>query len=100
MEEKNLACKLTGPEFQKYKTEVLAALRNNMRAEELDNGYKYIFNGSDDMIDTIISFIKKERICCNFFTFNLLIEDNNSDVILTITGPKGAKEFINDEISL
>lgn len=95
MKEKTITCKLSGPELQKYKTEVIAGLKNNiLERKELDNGYQYSFKGSDKMIDDIISFIKTERECCNFFTFNLLIEDNSTNILLSITGPKGAKTLL------
>ena len=44
------------------------------------------------MIDDIISFIKTERECCNLFLHSIfLIEDNNMNTLLSITGPKGSK---------
>jgi hypothetical protein len=99
--EKMISCKLTGPELQKRKTEVIALLKTEvLQRKELDNGYRYSFKGSDIIIDNIISFIKSERACCEFFTFNLSIEDINSNVVLTITGPVGAKDFINTEMDL
>jgi hypothetical protein len=99
--EKTVSCKLTSPELQKYKTEVIALLKSEvLQRKELDNGYQYSFKGSDKMIDDIVSFIKTERVCCDFFTFNLSIEDVNRNVLLTITGPEGTKEFINTEMDL
>jgi hypothetical protein len=99
--EKVVSCTLTIPELQKYQTEVVAVLKTEiLERKELDNGYQYSFKGSDKMIDTIVNFIKTERACCDFFTFNLLIEDDDTDILLTITGPDGAKEFINTEMKL
>ncbi|MEO6721393.1 MAG: hypothetical protein ABIN67_13575 [Ferruginibacter sp.] len=99
--EKIVSCKLTSRELQKYKTEVIAGLKANiLERRELDNGYQYSFNGSDEMIDNITSFIKAERACCSFFTFNLLIEDDSTNILLEITGPDSAKKFINQEMDL
>ena len=96
-----ISCKLTSPKFQKYKTEVIALLKGEvLQRKELDNGYQYSFKGSDTIIDNIISFIKSERACCDFFNFNLSIEDVNRPLLLTITGPEGAKEFIKSEMEL
>jgi hypothetical protein len=95
------SCKLASPELQKRKTEVIALLKAEIsQTKELDNGYQYSFKGSDKMIDMIVNFIKSERACCDFFTFNLLIEDDHTDVLLTITGPEGAKNFIKTEMEL
>lgn len=96
-----ISCKLTNPELQKHKTEVIELLKKEVvQRKELHNGYQYSFNGSDKIIDDIIGFIKSERACCDFFTFNLSIEDVNRNVLLTITGPEGTKEFINSEMHL
>lgn len=98
---KLMSCKLTSTELQKHKTEVISILKNEiLERKELGNGYQYSFKGSDKMIDAIIGFIKSERACCDFLTFNLLIENVNTDILLTITGPEGAKEFINTEMEL
>ncbi len=101
MESKIVACKLTSLELQKYKTEVIALLKNNiLKREELSNGYHYTFIGSDTILDQTITFIKAERQCCNFLTFNIVIEDDQSCIILNITGPDGTKDFINAEMEL
>jgi hypothetical protein len=55
---------------------------------------------TDGMVDELASFVRTERICCDFFIFNLSISGDNSQVWLEITGPKGAKEFIKAELEL
>lgn len=98
---KVIACKLTSPELQQRKEEVLAALKLKvLDRQELTNGYKYKFEGSDNLLDELIVFIKSERACCDFFTFNLSISDNQSNTWLSITGPDGAKDFIRMEMDL
>lgn len=98
---KVVACKLTSPELQKRKQAVLASLRQQVQArEELSNGFKYKFSGTDALLDEIIAFIKSERKCCDFFTFGLAISDDQSNIFLSITGPDGAKDFIKTEMDL
>jgi len=98
---KAVACKLTSVELQKRKQQVLASLKSKVKQKtELSNGYIYRFDGSDTLLVELINFIQTERACCNFFTFQLLIEDAESPVFLTISGPEGAKEFINTEMDL
>ena len=96
---KIVACKLTSPELRERKEKVIALLKMKvLDKQELENGYKYKFEGSDQVIDELITFIKTERLCCDFFTFNFLIEDDIA--WLTITGPEGAKEFVKTEMDL
>ncbi len=99
--DKIVACKLTSPELQQRKSEVIALLKGKViERKELANGYQYTFKGSDQILDDLVSFIKSERACCGFFTFNLSVEDEESNVLLSIVGPKNAKEFIDKEMEL
>jgi hypothetical protein len=66
----------------------------------LKNGFAYKFPGADTIIDELITFIKTERLCCKFFTFNISIAGHKSETWLKITGPQGAKDFIKTELEL
>jgi len=97
LKNKTIACKLTSPELQKRKEQVISSLKAKvLKREELKDGYSYHFKATDDIFDEITTFIKTERQCCDFFIFNLSISDEN--IWLTITGPEGAKEFIKMEM--
>ena len=96
-----LACKLTTPEMDERKKTVLASLRRQvLDKEELDNGYRFKFVGTDSMINELTEFAKTERHCCDFFTFNLTMSGDTSTVWFEITGPAGAKEIIGTELEL
>jgi hypothetical protein len=98
---KLVACKLTSPEMQKRKEEVLDLLKEKVLVrQELANGYKFKFEGTDALLDELIAFIKSERSCCDFFVFDLSISDIKSHVWLSITGPDGTKGFIKTEMGL
>jgi hypothetical protein len=97
--ETELSCLLSTTELQKRKTEVLARLFSQIHGiSELDNGYSFKFNYSDGLINEIFEFIKAEKQCCSFFTFHLII--NGIDANLQLSGPKGVKEFIRQELGL
>ena len=96
---KEVVCKLSDPELQKRKETVIASLKAKVLEKmELENGYKYKFAGTDDLLDEITAFIKSERSCCDFFDFSYTVSEKN--LWLTITGPKGTKEFIKDDMGL
>ena len=95
-----LSCKLTSLELQQRKKTVLAELRQQViEKKELVDGIAYKFQGTDEMIDSLATFIKTERQCCDFFDFTLSVKSDNS-IWLELTGPKGAKEFIKAELNL
>jgi hypothetical protein len=96
-----MACKMTTEALRKRKETVLLSLKNKITGKkELENGYAFKFSGSDATIDELIEFIKTERECCDFFTFNLSISGNKSEAWLELTGAKGAKGFICSELGL
>lgn len=96
-----LTCKLMSPELRKRKETVLASLKKKVVArQELGNGYRYNFHGSDNILDELIAFIKTERQCCNFFEFRLIVHGDGKMVILEITGPEGVKKFIETELEM
>lgn len=97
----DLSCRLSSPELQKRKATVLENLRRQVNyKEELPDGYKFGFSGSDSMITELAEFIKTEKACCGFFTFVLTVSGDSPDVFLTLTGPEGAKDFVKTELGL
>lgn len=101
-EVKEMSCKLTTPELRQRKETVIDSLKKLLIGKkELENGFSYQFNGSDTVIDELAEFIKAERLCCDFFEFDLTVSgEADKPLWLAITGPKGVKEFISSEIGL
>jgi hypothetical protein len=96
----SISCRLTSPALQERKRTVLASLQKLvLEQKELPNGYAYRFKGTDATLDELITFVKTERQCCPFFDFGLLIQPDEN-VWLELTGPEGAKDFIDAEIEL
>lgn len=96
---KTITCKLTTPELQRRKATVIAELKALVqKREELTDGYSYTFESSDEVLDKLNAFIKTERICCDFFTFQLTVEGNTGQFVMT--GPEGVKQFLKDEVDL
>lgn len=92
-----LICKLTSPELQKRRATMIAELKRLLlRKEEIKNGLAFEFSSEDSVLDKLIDFIKSERLCCDFFSFRLDVV--NEVATLAITGPEGAKEFLEHEV--
>lgn len=99
MKDVKLFCKLNTPELQQRKRTVIAELKNLVLAKaETPAGFKYKFDGSDKILDLLNNFIKTERMCCDFFIFNLSVGDDKGFTWLELSGPEGTKEFIRKEI--
>jgi hypothetical protein len=96
-----LVCTLTSAEMKERKATVIANLQKELiEKKELKDGYAFKFKGTDAMVDELTSFIKTERECCSFFTFNLSVAGDKSAAWLELSGPEGAKDFIKTELGL
>lgn len=94
-----LACTLSTPALRRRKDTLLAQLGERVIGKRaLAHGYAYQFKGSDDTLGHLVDFIRSERVCCSFFDFSLQVKAGGSPIKLTITGPEGVKEFLNQEI--
>lgn len=97
----DISCKLITPELQQLKSTVIASLRKQViQTKELSNGYAFKFIGTDKMLNELTEYIKTERKCCDFFTFNLLISGDQSEIWLQLTGADGTKDFLKTELGL
>jgi len=99
MERAKLTCKLSTPELQERKRTVIAELKTLVKErQEESNAVRYKFESSDKNIDLVSSFIKTERLCCDFFEFSLKVESDSEFMWLTLSGPEGVNEFIREEV--
>jgi hypothetical protein len=96
-----LVCKLPSKEMHERKLTVLASLKNKvLEKKELSDGYAFRFEGNDQNLTELTEFIRTERECCSFFTFNLSVSGDKSEIWLELTGVEGAKDFITQELEL
>ena len=92
-----LTCKLTSPELQRRRSTVIAELKELVtKKETLTNGLAFTFSAADRVLEKLIEFIKSERRCCEFFSYQLTIDGENAT--LHITGPEGTIEFLEHEV--
>jgi hypothetical protein len=98
---REFTCKLTSPELQRRKATVLASIRSKiLEKKELPDGYTYKFKGTDAILDELSTFIKTERLCCDFFDYSLKVDGDGAETWLVISGPAGVKDFIKSELEL
>ena len=65
-----------------------------LETKELDDGYAYRFPSGGNWIADLAQLITFERECCPFLQFNLRLEPAEDPVWLELTGPEGAKSFL------
>ncbi|MGD8568506.1 MAG: hypothetical protein PVJ39_10490 [Gammaproteobacteria bacterium] len=88
-----VACTLTSDEQQQRKTELrVTVLKHLVSTQEVDNGFKLIFNESPTLRDSLETLVKLENQCCGFLTFSISASGNG--LSLSIEGPPEAKAAI------
>lgn len=90
-----IACSLSDAELRQREQKLLAEFRGAATAiEELPDGYAFSLPGDGKSITLAADLIAAERECCLFLRFELIAQPNKGPVILRVTGPAGAKEFV------
>ncbi|MXV15348.1 hypothetical protein [Hufsiella ginkgonis] len=73
--------------------QLLAGLKEALQdKQESTDGFVYAFQGTDDMIRRLTTFILYQRTNLPYFKFELTIKDAGTHVYLKITGGEGAKD--------
>jgi hypothetical protein len=67
---------------------------------ELSDGYAFRFPAEQDNILLVSEFIARERLCCPFFRFELVAEQEGGPLWLQLRGREGVKEFIRAELGI
>jgi hypothetical protein len=96
-----IACSLTTPELrareQVVQREVVAVVQET---RDLADGYALRFPGDAAWLNTLAEFIRFERECCPFFTFELHCEPQHGPLWLHLRGPEGVKKFVATLLAL
>lgn len=75
--------------------EMFAALQE---AKELPDGYGFRFPATAEMLQTVATFIPRERKCCPFLDFTVEVEREGGPMWLHFTGREGVKDFLRMEL--
>ena len=90
-----IACSLSDAERRTRQATVLAQFKAVVTAEEeLPDGYAFRLSEDMKSVAAAAELIASERECCQFLTFDLTVEAQRGSIILRMTGPPGAKEFL------
>lgn len=65
---------------------------------ELSDGYEFRLPASTELIEATAEFISRERLCCPFFTFELLVEADHGPARMKLTGGAEVKQYIEDAV--
>ena len=90
-----ISCSLTTTVVRDREATLLAEFRSGViETEELQEGYAFRLPGDGEWIGLTAELIVAERECCPFLAFEVSAPPNMGPVIVRVTGPPGAKEFL------
>jgi hypothetical protein len=64
--------------------------------EATEDGYRLTFVPSTENLQAILSVVDAERQCCRWLRFELAVPPEDSPIVLTVSGPPGAREFLDE----
>jgi hypothetical protein len=67
---------------------------------DLPDGYAFRFPADQATILLVSEFIARERLCCPFFRFELIAEQEDGPLWLRLRGREGVKELIKAELGI
>jgi len=92
-----ISCALPADQLAERSAELKGGLFASVEeTHELPDGMAYRFPGTDTILRALFEFVTEERICCTFLRFDLTAEPGQGPIWLRLTGPVGAKEFIQE----
>lgn len=95
-----IACILPGEEQSSRAEEGTQLFESVQQIKELPDGFTFSFPGENECVDKVLEFVRAERACCPFFTFELTFEPGQGPIWLTLRGPEGTKDFIKGFLNI
>ena len=90
-----IACSLDGAALARRQAELAAGLlAEAVNVDPLPDGFRWRFVSTPGLIARIAAVIEGERQCCRFLRFALDADPDMGHVTLTVTGPEGARDFL------
>ena len=100
MKELRIACELTPAELEARGQRLLPGLLAKATdCVQLNNGFRWRFAPSTEVLIAAVKTIDAERQCSRFLKFVLTTEPDGGDVWLEVTGPDGTREFLSTLLS-
>lgn len=96
-----VACTLSPDALHERRDGALHDLRSQAReVRETASGYSLRFPASDGLLDELTKVIQRERKCCSFLRFSLVVSPGEGPVWLELSGPEGTKELLRGILAI
>jgi hypothetical protein len=82
------------PRYSDLVKRIRGAIRER---NEISNGYAFKLDSKALTLPETAEWVSMERLCCPFLTLQLSATGNQTDWLLTLTGPAGVKPLLEAE---
>lgn len=90
-----VACTLDETETERRRDWVEETLVASIRdVEERADGYEFVFDGDEDVLEAASTFVRREANCCAFAQFRIDVPQGFDEVRLLFAGPDGTKDLL------
>jgi hypothetical protein len=94
---RDVACTQTDDEIEdRIENDREAFLTYHESATDLEDGYRFRFEGSVEALAAVADFVGREARSCSFATFRIEYGPPNDEVTLAFTGPEGTRELLRE----
>ncbi|NDJ54179.1 MAG: hypothetical protein GYB68_14000 [Chloroflexi bacterium] len=101
MPETPIVCNMDalGPDERAQHEQVTAAWQSAIQETvEQPNGYAFRFEADRDLLMCLAEFVSRERLCCPFLRFELVLESDGTALWLRLLGAAEVKAFIQTKL--
>ena len=68
------------------------------KVAELPTGYAFRFAPESTILPGLAEFVGRERLCCPFFHFEIVVEANGGPIWLRMMGGEEVKSFVRESL--
>ncbi|MFT4904062.1 MAG: hypothetical protein ACI8UR_000611 [Natronomonas sp.] len=92
-----VACTLPKAERENRRDWVETTLTTELTdIEEREDGYEFVFRGTEEVFEAVSTFVKREAECCSFARFRIEVPQAFETVRLQFDGPDGTKQLLEE----
>ncbi len=93
-----IACSLSQDALASREEELHELFTSFQQAHELPGGYALQYPCEKIWVEKLTNFILQERVCCPFFTFELVFEPAQGPLWLRLYGGEGVKDLLKNQL--